>query len=759
MRFAMDLVGRALGCLALLGASATTQAQSQFQAEESPLLVTYGPAASTTEGDPDYRQVMFLSVPDSAADRLHLRVFDLDTGGEHDLIYGESADTEVRFALFGGKGSYSEVAGAAVEIEPQRLVAGTLIGERSIGASDALDDRWQTLFSVAPDQGEALDGRRVFRLQIEGMAGDDANLYDVTVSLREHRNLAPDGLEISDFAPTARSPDSERLTELRFRVPDDAERLTVRNFDAANASLAFASTYRVVPLDASGQGEWASSEVAVEPSERGELAAITFSGGDELPNDITLVVLDQAGRPLPLQLPARLWQPNARPLPAAAVELLADCVSVAFDASSSSDPNGDRLSYTWRFGDGASDVGRALVHRYPGPGTYLAMLGIRDSSGQIGSGAERRFEVLVKRPPTTRTGEDVVVAPSEAVVFDGSGSLPGERPIVSYAWDFDDGGRGDGPSVEHSFAAPGRYVVTLRVADDTAPPCNVASDRQIVQVNARPIAVPGEEQRVSPGQKVVLDGARSYDVDGEITAHHWDLSDGTALAGARVEHAFAAPGSYLATLTVEDAAGVANSRGSDTVRILVNAPPVAAAGPDRHVAMGEVITFDAGGSSDADGSLINHAWTFGDGAQGNGPVVQYAYPQAGVYRVELTVRDDSSTASDTASDGFTVVINAPPVADAGPDQRVTTSGVAFDGKGSSDPDGTIARYVWDFGDGAKGGGPTPMHVYEAPGVYQVRLAVTDDSGTLRSGASDTMQVVVNAAPIADAGPDLVGAPG
>ena len=54
----------------------------------------------------------------------------------------------------------------------------------------------------------------------------------------------------------------------------------------------------------------------------------------------------------------------------------------------------------------------------------------------------------------------------------------------------------------------------------------------------------------------------------------------------------------------------------------------------------------------------------------------------------------------------------------------------FSGAASSDPDGTIARYDWDFGDGstAANGGPAPAHVYTKAGTYTVRLQVTDDGG-------------------------------
>jgi 6-phosphogluconolactonase (cycloisomerase 2 family) len=54
----------------------------------------------------------------------------------------------------------------------------------------------------------------------------------------------------------------------------------------------------------------------------------------------------------------------------------------------------------------------------------------------------------------------------------------------------------------------------------------------------------------------------------------------------------------------------------------------------------------------------------------------------------------------------------------------------FNGSGSKDSDGTIARYAWSFGDGtsAPSGGATPAHTYAKPGKYTVELTVTDDSG-------------------------------
>lgn len=51
---------------------------------------------------------------------------------------------------------------------------------------------------------------------------------------------------------------------------------------------------------------------------------------------------------------------------------------------------------------------------------------------------------------------------------------------------------------------------------------------------------------------------------------------------------------------------------------------------------------------------------------------------------------------------------------------------SFDASASSDPDGNVAQYAWDFGDGDTGSGVSPQHTYAAPGTYTVKLRVTDD---------------------------------
>ncbi|PWM26153.1 MAG: hypothetical protein DBX44_01025, partial [Oscillospiraceae bacterium] len=107
---------------------------------------------------------------------------------------------------------------------------------------------------------------------------------------------------------------------------------------------------------------------------------------------------------------------------------------------------------------------------------------------------------------------------------------------------------------------------------------------------------------------------------------------------------------------------------------------------------------------------------------------------AGTYRVKMTTLGADLTAEAAANaPGVTadITFNAAPVADAGVDFSVDYGQPAvFDGTRSYDPDGgTIALYVWDFGDGQSGLGPTPSHTYRASGSYIATLYVVDDNGT------------------------------
>jgi PKD repeat protein len=133
--------------------------------------------------------------------------------------------------------------------------------------------------------------------------------------------------------------------------------------------------------------------------------------------------------------------------------------------------------------------------------------------------------------------------------------------------------------------------------------------------------------------------------------------------------------------------------------------------------------FDAGYSTDPDGSIANYDWDFGDGTTGSGVSASHTFATRNPYTVTLTVSDDSGA---TGSVSRIVELNTAPVAYG----YVTCNGVTcnFNGSPSSDSDGTIATYLWEFGDGRSALGAIVTHTYSTPGIYLATLTVTDNEG-------------------------------
>ncbi|MCK4761323.1 MAG: PKD domain-containing protein [Candidatus Aminicenantes bacterium] len=139
------------------------------------------------------------------------------------------------------------------------------------------------------------------------------------------------------------------------------------------------------------------------------------------------------------------------------------------------------------------------------------------------------------------------------------------------------------------------------------------------------------------------------------------------------------------------------------------------------------VSFDASGSSDPDGTIVSYGWDFGDGSYGGGVKPNHTYTQKGIYTITLTVKDNDGISG--IAQGY-VYVTHPPVAvfTMNPSIGVAPVTVHFDASGSNDPDGTIAEYLWDFGDDTVGKGRTVSHRYEAADDYTVTLEVIDDYG-------------------------------
>jgi PKD repeat protein len=171
-----------------------------------------------------------------------------------------------------------------------------------------------------------------------------------------------------------------------------------------------------------------------------------------------------------------------------------------------------------------------------------------------------------------------------------------------------------------------------------------------------------------------------------------------------------------------------------------NTPPTANAGGPYSGFVGTPIAFDGSGSSDPEDNIVAWAWEFGDGATGSGATASHTYSADGNFTARLTVTDAlGESDSDETSVQVALPGNAPPVAEAGgPYSGRVGEPVAFDGSGSTDPDGSVVSWDWDFGDAETGSGAVLDHTYDQPGSYTATLTVADNEGDTDSDAASVV---------------------
>jgi len=434
---------------------------------------------------------------------------------------------------------------------------------------------------------------------------------------------------------------------------------------------------------------------------------------------------------------------------------------VQFDASGSSDSDGTLTSYAWNFGDGSTDSGVGIWHRFTTPGTYIVTLTVTDDDGASDTMTQAVQVGTTNQPPVaafSATPTNPLV--NAWVQFDASASADTDGTITSYSWNFGDGSTGTGSLVWHQFATSGTYIVTLTVADDDGATDSTSVAIQVGPSNQSPVAgftfTPTIPQ---VNAWVQFDGTASSDPDGSIANYAWNFGDGTTDSGSLIWHRYSGAGIFVVTLTVTDNDG-ATAISTQTIQVggTVNAAPYASFSILPAVpTIGEWVRFDGTGSADSDGSVVSYQWSFGDGTSPvTGPIVYHQFASTGSYLVTLTVTDDDG-ATDTASQSVSMgTVQQAPVAlfTFAPMAPAVGESVAFNASTSYDPDGVVVSYAWDLdGNGVDDAfTPTVNATYNSAGVAMVRLTVVDNAGL----SSTSTQAVVVTATGATPGVPLMG---
>ncbi|WP_454062961.1 PKD domain-containing protein [Candidatus Nitrospira salsa] len=354
--------------------------------------------------------------------------------------------------------------------------------------------------------------------------------------------------------------------------------------------------------------------------------------------------------------------------------------------------------------------------------------------------------------PVADAGPDQTVQVTDVVQLDGSGSTDVNGDLLTFTWAIvskpvDSAATlSDPAAVMPTFAidVPGTYEFQLIVRDgakDSHPDIV-----EITTLNSPPVADAGSDQTVFVTQTVFLDGTNSSDVDNDMLTFLWSFvsmpsgSTATLSEPASPTPSFSVDrsGTYEVQLTVND--GTDGSVSETVVINTQNSKPVAVAGSDQTVAVGNIVQLDGRASSDVDGQSLTYMWSLTARPTGSDAMIAdptlaqpaFVLDLPGIYVAQLIVNDgaeDSDPATVTITAG-----NIPPIAEAGEDQLVSVhSLVSLNGTNSQDVDGGTLTFQWTLSSQPVGSGITllnptfaePTMIPDLPGTYVVQLRVSD----------------------------------
>jgi len=335
--------------------------------------------------------------------------------------------------------------------------------------------------------------------------------------------------------------------------------------------------------------------------------------------------------------------------------------------------------------------------------------------------------VLINDYPSPSIDAPATALVGEGVVFNASGSGDWQG-IDRYIWSFPDQEL-TGPAVSRSFASAGDVAYHLTVIDIHGAGSRL--DGTIAVYNHTPVP----SFVITPESGTVLTRftfiSTAIDPDRVVVNTTWLFGDGLASFGRVVNHTFADDRGYTVDCTIDYFEnGTLYRATASRILKIENLPPVARfTATNATAGKREPLGFDASASSDPDDELSESGflWLFGDGANATGRMASHSYTRAGVYNVTLAVTDDDGAISTFAA--MVQIINQFPVADFSLPINVTCNrSFTLDASKSSDPDGSLVGYRWEFDDGTCATGAVVSHSFALPGVRAVTLVVTDDDG-------------------------------
>jgi PKD repeat protein len=409
-------------------------------------------------------------------------------------------------------------------------------------------------------------------------------------------------------------------------------------------------------------------------------------------------------------------------------------LSVNFTDQSTGSPT----SWLWDFGDGTNSTDQNPLHVYNMVGNYTVNLTVANADG---SDFEVKTDYIV-------VSEPLLGAPSaNFTATPTSGTAPltvnfkdqSTGTVSSYAWDFNNDGNVDSTeqSPSYTYAATGTYTVNLTVSNAGGSNSEVKTEYIKVAGSSpgKPVAAFSASPASGKSPLTVSFTDKSSNIP---TKWRWSFGDGASSAIQNPKHKYSKAGKYAVILTVTNAKGSNTATETDYIKVI--SKPVA--NLTSSVTSGKA-PLSVKFTDISTGIASGWVWEFGDGSKSFVQNPTHKYSKAGIYTVNLTVKNAAGRNTVTKTEH--IKVTAKPAANF---TSSTTSGKApLNVKFTDTSTGTPAAWKWSFGDGTSSTQQNPVHKYSKAGTYTVILTVKNAIGS--NTVTKTDYIKVTAKPVAE----------
>lgn len=464
--------------------------------------------------------------------------------------------------------------------------------------------------------------------------------------------------------------------------------------------------------------------------------------------------------------------------------------------STTTDPDGDRMKYTFDWGDGSisetgiteSGANASSSHSWRLNGAYEVKARATDVKG-LSSNWSEGFQVTITQSPNPPITPSVPIGPT--IGYSGStygystSTKDPDGDSIKYIFDWGDGTTsetgfvptGAAVSASHEWASPRSYYLRTYAIDNQGASSGWSGTKTVRIYGNSPPTTPSEPSGPSSGY---IASAHSFttsstDPNRGNVKYTFDWGDGTTYETAFISsgvktsaaHTWSSAGTYQVRAKATDKKGASSGWSSPaTIDITTNQPPDTPSQPSGQKAGRIQTSLDYSTSAiDRDRDMLKYTFDWGDGTTSETDLVEsgesasaaHVWRAGGLYQVKAVAKDSnggSSMWSDPLIVSVSSVRNSPPNKPSPPTgPRKGYAGNSYTYLAySRDPNGDRINYIFDWGDGTtsetgfleSGKSASISNSWKAEGTYYVRVRAEDSDKASSSWSGSTVVKIIQA---------------